>query len=45
MPTTALDEYWKALRDEARGSALELYRSGDFEKLERYGWPGSAFPR
>jgi haloalkane dehalogenase len=34
---TALDEYWKALADEAhRTNALELYRSGDFEKLAGY---------
>jgi haloalkane dehalogenase len=31
---TALDEYWKALADDAhRINALELYRSGDFEKI------------
>ena len=30
----AIDEYWKALADEPhRRNALELYRSGDFEKL------------
>ncbi len=30
----ALDEYWKSLADDAhRRNALELYRSGDFEKL------------
>jgi haloalkane dehalogenase len=30
----ALDEYWKGLADESRRrNALELYRSGDFEKL------------
>jgi len=33
----AIDEYWKGLADEAhRANALELYRSGDFEKLARY---------
>ncbi len=33
----ALDEYWKGLADEERKRAvLELYRSGDFSKLERY---------
>ena len=33
----ALDEYWKGLADEARRrNALELYRSGDFEKLAGY---------
>jgi haloalkane dehalogenase len=33
----ALDEYWKAYADEtARLGILELYRSGDFDKLEPY---------
>ena len=33
----ALDEYWKALADEPhQRNALELYRSGDFEKLAAY---------
>jgi haloalkane dehalogenase len=33
----AIDEYWKALADEPhRSNALELYRSGDFEKLAGY---------
>jgi haloalkane dehalogenase len=33
----ALDEYWKGLADDDRKrGALELYRSGDFTKLERY---------
>jgi haloalkane dehalogenase len=33
----AVDEYWKGLADETRKrGALELYRSGDFEKLEPY---------
>jgi haloalkane dehalogenase len=33
----ALDEYFKALADDAhRRNALELYRSGDFEKLAGY---------
>jgi haloalkane dehalogenase len=33
----ALDEYWKGLADEPhRRNALELYRSGDFEKLAGY---------
>jgi len=33
----AIDEYWKGLADEAhRRDALELYRSGDFEKLAGY---------
>jgi haloalkane dehalogenase len=34
---SAIDEYWKGLADAAgRRGALELYRSGDFEKLVRY---------
>jgi haloalkane dehalogenase len=33
----AIDEYWKAFADDARRAAqLELYRSGDFEKLVPY---------
>jgi haloalkane dehalogenase len=33
----ALEEYWKAYADEAgRFGILELYRSGDFEKLKPY---------
>jgi haloalkane dehalogenase len=33
----AIDEYWKALSDDAhRRNALELYRSGDFGKLAEY---------
>jgi haloalkane dehalogenase len=33
----ALDEYWKAFADDERRLAqLDLYRSGDFEKLEPY---------
>ena len=33
----AIDEYWKAFGDdERRRGQLELYRSGDFEKLEPY---------
>ena len=33
----AVDEYWKAFADERRREAhLELYRSGDFEKLAPY---------
>ena len=37
MTDEALDEYWKALRRRRRAGAgqLELYRSGDFAKLER----------
>ncbi len=34
---SAVDEYWKAFSDERRREAqLELYRSGDFEKLAPY---------
>ncbi len=37
MSDDALDEYWKAFADEPRRMAqLELYRSGDFEKLTPY---------
>jgi haloalkane dehalogenase len=33
----AIDEYWKGFADESRRrNALELYRSGDFEKLAGY---------
>ena len=33
----ALDEYWKGVADDDhKRAALELYRSGDFEKLARY---------
>jgi haloalkane dehalogenase len=33
----AVDEYWKGYADDARRRGqLELYRSGDFEKLEPY---------
>ena len=33
----AIDEYWKAFEDEERRRGqLDLYRSGDFEKLEPY---------
>lgn len=33
----AIDEYWKAYSSpEGRAGALEMYRSGDFEKLEPY---------
>lgn len=33
----ALDEYWKAFSDPVRrAGTLELYRSGDFDKLEPY---------
>jgi pimeloyl-ACP methyl ester carboxylesterase len=37
MPDDAIDEYWKAYGDpERRRSQLDLYRSGDFSKLEPY---------
>lgn len=37
MTEDALDEYWKGFEGEARRMAhLELYRSGDFEKLKPY---------
>jgi haloalkane dehalogenase len=37
MTDEALDEYWKAFADDTRRHGhLELYRSGDFEKLEPY---------
>jgi haloalkane dehalogenase len=37
MTEEALDEYWKAYADEERRRGqLELYRSGDFSKLERF---------
>jgi len=37
LPDDALDEYWKAYADDERRQAqLDLYRSGDFSKLEAY---------
>ena len=37
MTEDALDEYWKAFADQTRRRThLDLYRSGDFEKLEPY---------
>jgi haloalkane dehalogenase len=37
MTEETLDEYWKAFADDTRRQGhLELYRSGDFEKLEPY---------
>jgi haloalkane dehalogenase len=37
MPDDAIDEFWKAYGDEQRRQAqLDLYRSGDFAKLEPY---------
>jgi haloalkane dehalogenase len=41
----ALDEYWKAYADdERRRGQLEMYRSGDFSKLERYDLAGLGVP-
>jgi len=37
LPDDAIDEFWKAYGDEGRKQAqLDLYRSGDFSKLEPY---------
>jgi haloalkane dehalogenase len=37
LPDEAIDEYWKAYADEdRRRNQLDLYRSGQFEKLEPY---------
>lgn len=37
MSDEALDEYWKAYADEERRQGqLEMYRSGEFSKLERF---------
>jgi haloalkane dehalogenase len=37
LPADAVDEFWKAYGDEQRKqSQLDLYRSGDFSKLEAY---------
>jgi haloalkane dehalogenase len=37
LSDAALDEYWKAYADEERRRGqLEMYRSGDFSKLERF---------
>jgi haloalkane dehalogenase len=37
MGDDVIDEYWKGLADEERGMGhLDLYRSGDFEKLAPY---------
>ena len=41
----AIDEYWKAFAADARRRGqLELYRSGDFEKLSRYRLADLAVP-
>jgi haloalkane dehalogenase len=37
LPDDAIDEFWKTFGDEdRRRNQLDLYRSGDFEKLEPY---------
>jgi haloalkane dehalogenase len=41
----AIDEYWKAFADEPRRQGqLELYRSGDFEKVAEYDLASLAVP-
>jgi haloalkane dehalogenase len=41
----AIDEYWKAYADETRRRGqLEMYRSGDFSKLEKYDLAGLNVP-
>jgi haloalkane dehalogenase len=41
----AIDHYWKAYADEPRRRGqLEMYRSGDFEKLEEYDLAGLGVP-
>jgi haloalkane dehalogenase len=38
LPDDAIEEFWKAYgSDERRRNQLDLYRSGDFSKLEPYG--------
>jgi haloalkane dehalogenase len=45
MSDEAIGEYWKAFADETRRSGhLELYRSGDFTKLEGYDLAGLGVP-
>jgi haloalkane dehalogenase len=45
MSDEAIAEYWKAFADEPRRTGvLELYRSGDFSKLERYDLAGLGVP-
>ncbi len=45
MTDEAVGEYWKAFESEAgRRGALELYRSGDFSKLEGYDLAGLGVP-
>jgi haloalkane dehalogenase len=45
MTDEAIAEYWKAYADETRRRGqLELYRSGDFSKLEGYDLAGLGVP-
>lgn len=45
MSDEAIDQYWKAFADETRRRGhLELYRSGDFSKLEGYDLAGLGVP-
>jgi haloalkane dehalogenase len=45
MTDEAIGEYWKAYGDaDRRRGQLELYRSGDFSKLERYDLAGLGVP-
>jgi haloalkane dehalogenase len=45
MSDEAIGEYWKAFGDEPRRrGSLELYRSGDFSKLEQYDLAGLGVP-
>jgi haloalkane dehalogenase len=45
MTDEAIDEYWKAFADDTRRRGqLELYRSGDFSKLEDYDLAGLDVP-
>ena len=45
MTDAAIAEYWKGLStEESRRGVLELYRSGDFSKLEQYDLAGLGVP-
>jgi haloalkane dehalogenase len=45
MSAEAIEEYWKGFGDDARRRGhLDLYRSGDFSKLERYDLAGLGVP-
>ena len=45
MTGEAIEEYWKAFADDTRRrGVLELYRSGDFSKLDRYDLAGLGVP-